>query len=135
MSINPNILIVEDNLADVRLIKEILNEADISHNLYNAQDGAIALQMLKQEGEHSDFPRPNLILLDINLPKKDGKDILKDITQDNTLTGIPVIILTSSLPDIEDNPCPELVYAVLLKPIDLEGFNIVAKSIQDVLNK
>ena len=69
MKLKPNILIVEDNPADVILIKEILKESNISHKLYHAPDGAIALQMLYLEGEYSDIPRPDLILLDMNLPK------------------------------------------------------------------
>ena len=81
MNFNPNILIVEDNPGDARLIKEMLNDVDISHNLYFAKDGEIALQMLNREGIYSDIPRPDLILLDMNLPNKDGKEILDDIKQ------------------------------------------------------
>ncbi len=135
MLLKPNILMVEDNPGDAVLIRELLNDINIPHNLYLAKDGVMAVHMLHQEGEYSDIPKPNLILLDMNLPKKDGKDVLKDIKQDKTLTDIPVIILTASLLDVEDNPCTKLVDAVLIKPIDLEGFNDVTKSIQDVLNK
>jgi CheY-like chemotaxis protein len=135
MNLKPNILIVEDNPADVRLIKEILKEANISHKLYHAQDGAIALQMLHLEGEYSDFPQPDLILLDMNLPKKDGKDIIRGIKQDNKLNNIPIIIMTSSLPDIENNPDAKLADALILKPTNLEEFNKIANCIQQVLNK
>ena len=118
MNIKSNILIVEDNPADVILIKEILKESNISCKLYHAPDGAIALQILHLEGEYSDLPQLDLILLDMNLPKKDGKDILEEIKQDNKLNNIPIIIMTSSLPDIENNPYAKLVDALLLKPTD-----------------
>ncbi len=135
MNLKYNILIVEDNPADVILIKEILKESNISHTLYNAQDGAIALQMLHLEGEYSDLPQLDLILLDMNLPKKDGKDILEEIKHDNKLNNIPIIIMTSSLPDIENNSYAKLVDALLLKPTDLDDFNKIGKCIQEVLNK
>ncbi len=135
MDFKPNILMIEDNPGDARLIRELLNDVDVPHNLYLAKDGEMAVQMLHHEGEYSDFSIFNLILLDMNLPKKDGKDVLKDIKLDNKLNKIPIIMLTASIPDVEDNPYSNLVDAVLLKPIDLEGFNDIAKSIQEVLNK
>jgi len=110
-----NILIVEDNLGDARLIKEILNEFKISNNLYHAKDGEIAVQMLHHEGEYSDIPRPNLILLDMDLPKKDGKDVLKDIKLNNKLNNIPIIILTGSAQDVENNPYTKFVDAIFTK--------------------
>lgn len=135
MNLKPNILIVEDNPADVRLIKEILKESNVSHELYHAQDGAIALEMLHLWGMYSDLPLPDLILLDMNLPKKDGKDIIREIKQDNKLNNIPIIIMTSSFPDIENNPDAKLVDALLLKPTDIKEFNKIANCIQKVLNK
>jgi len=135
MSHKPNILIVEDNPGDARLISEILNEADISHQLYLAKDGEMALQMLRRKGEYSDFPIADLILLDMNLPKKDGKDVLKDIKLDNELNNIPIIILTTLLPDIGNNHYAKLVDAVLIKSSDLEGFEKIAKCIKQILNK
>ncbi len=135
MKMKQNILIVEDNLGDARLIKEILNEFKISNNLYHAKDGEIAVQMLHHEGEYSDIPRPNLILLDMDLPKKDGKDVLREIKQKNILKNIPIIILTGSLQDVENNPYANLVDAVLLKSTELEEFEKIANCIQQVLNK
>ena len=88
MNFNPNILIVEDNPGDVRLIQEILNDVDISYNLYFASYGEVALQMLKREGLYVDIPRPDLILLDMNLPKKDGKEVIDDIKQHDRLNNI-----------------------------------------------
>ena len=88
MNLKSNILIVEDNPGDVRLIQEILNDVDISYNLYFASDGDVALQMLKREGVYCDVPRPDLILLDMNLPKKDGKEVIDDIKQYDRLNNI-----------------------------------------------
>jgi CheY-like chemotaxis protein len=88
MNLKSNILIVEDNPGDVRLIQEILNDVDISYNLYFASDGDVALQMLKREGVYGDVPRPDLILLDMNLPKKDGKEVIDDIKQYDRLNNI-----------------------------------------------
>ena len=135
MKMKQNILMVEDNLGDARLIKEILNEFKISNNLYHANDGAIALQMLYREGEYSDIPRPDLILLDMDLPKKDGKDVLKDIKLNNKLSNIPIIILTGSAQDVENNTYVKFVDAVLLKSTELEEFEKIANCIQQVLNK
>ena len=140
MNFNPNILIVEDNPGDARLIKEMFNDVDISHNLYFAKDGEIALQMLNREGIYSDIPRPDLILLDMNLPNKDGKEILDDIKQQDRsnnirLNNIPIIILTNSLSNIENDPYAKLVDATLLKSPNLEGFEKITNCIQHILNK
>ena len=88
MIVNPNILIVDDNPGDAHLIMEILNEFNISHNIYHAKDGKIAVQMLHREEEYSDIPRTDLILLDMNLPKKDGKEVIDDIKQHDRLNNI-----------------------------------------------
>ena len=135
MKMKQNILMVEDNLGDTRLIKEILNEFKIYNNHYHAKNGAIAVQMLHHEGEYSDIPRPNLILLDMDLPKKDGKDVLKDIKLNNKLSNIPIIILTGSAQDVENNPYAKFVDAILLKSTELEEFEKIANCIQQVLNK
>ncbi len=137
MNFKPNILLVEDNPGDIRLIREILNEKKISppRILYFAQDGEIALQMLKRENEYSNLPLPDLILLDMNLPKKDGKTVLREIKQDNNLNNISIIILTASVLDIENDPYAKLADAVLLKSTDLDGYEKIANSIQKVLKK
>jgi two-component system response regulator len=140
MNLKSNILIVEDNPGDVRLIQEILNDVDISYNLYFASDGDVALQMLKREGVYCDVPRPDLILLDMNLPKKDGKEVIDDIKQYDRLNNIrlndiPIIILTNSISDIKNDPYVKLADAALLKSPNLEGFEKIANCIQNVLSK
>ncbi len=140
MNFNPNILIVEDNPGDARLIQEILNDMNISYNLYFAPDGEMAIQMLKREGVYIDVPRPDLILLDVNLPKKDGKDVIDDIKQHDRLNNIrlndiPIIILTNYVSDIKNDHHTKLVDAVLQKSTNLEGFEEIANCIQQVLNK
>ena len=140
MNFNPNILIVEDNPGDARLIQEILNDVDISYNLYFAPDGEVALQMLKREGVYGDVPRPDLVLLDMNLPNKDGKEVIDDIKQHDRLNNIrlndiPIIILTNSISDIKNDPYAKLADAALLKSPNLGGYDKIANCIQHVLNK
>jgi two-component system, chemotaxis family, response regulator Rcp1 len=90
------ILFVEDNPGDVRLIQEILGEARVNYTLAVAEDGEVALDMLKKTGKYARATRPDLILLDLNLPKKRGLEVLREIKQDPQLKDIPVVILTSS---------------------------------------
>jgi two-component system, chemotaxis family, response regulator Rcp1 len=90
------ILFVEDNPGDVRLIQEILREAHVNHTLTVAEDGEVALNMLQKKGNIAGAVSPNLILLDLNLPKKRGLEVLREIKQDPQLKDIPIVILTSS---------------------------------------
>src|SRR5664280_967820 len=90
------ILLVEDNEGDVGLIEEVFEEAKIRNNLHVAEDGEEAALYLHGEGKFSGFPRPDIILLDLNLPKKDGREVLREIKEDSNLKNIPVIILTTS---------------------------------------
>lgn len=90
------ILLVEDNKADVRLIQEGLKNSSIPHQIMTVRNGMEAMAFLRQEGEFSDAPRPNLILLDLNLPRKDGREVLAEIKADSSLRRIPVIVLTTS---------------------------------------
>ena len=90
------ILLVEDNAGDVRLAMEALRESKIPNHLSVVGDGVEALSFLRREGKHRDCPRPDLILLDLNLPKKDGRQVLAEVKADSTLKQIPVIILTTS---------------------------------------
>lgn len=90
------ILLIEDNLGDVLLTKEAFREAHFKYNLHIAKDGAEALQMLEQQGRFNKIPKPDLILLDLNLPKIDGREVLEKIKSNVTLKDIPVIVLSGS---------------------------------------
>jgi two-component system, chemotaxis family, response regulator Rcp1 len=90
------IFLVEDNKADVRLIQEALKNSAVPHQVITARDGMDAMAYLRQEGEYVDAPRPDLILLDLNLPRKDGREVLAEIKADPHLKRIPVVVLTTS---------------------------------------
>ena len=90
------IFLVEDNKADVRLIQEAFKNSSLSHEMLNVRDGIEAMAFLHREGEYHTAPRPDLILLDLNLPKKDGREVLAEIKADSKLKRIPVIVLTTS---------------------------------------
>jgi chemotaxis family two-component system response regulator Rcp1 len=90
------IFLVEDNKADVRLIQEALKNSLVPHQVVTVRDGMDAMAYLRQEGEYTDSPRPDLILLDLNLPKKDGREVLAEIKADPALKRIPVVVLTTS---------------------------------------
>jgi len=124
------ILLVEDNPADVRLTQEALKEGKVFNNLHWAKDGVEALAFLRREGKHAGAPRPDIILLDLNLPKKDGREVLQDIKKDDKLKRIPVVILTTSKAE-EDVLKSYNLHAncYVTKPVDLEKFMIVVKTI------
>jgi len=90
------IFLVEDNRADIRLIQEVMKTSSISHQLITVRDGMDAMAYLRREGEYSDALRPDLIVLDLNLPKKDGREVLAEIKADPNLKRIPVVVLTTS---------------------------------------
>ncbi|HEY9863440.1 MAG TPA: response regulator [Candidatus Obscuribacterales bacterium] len=90
------IFLVEDNKADIRLIQEALKDSSIFHEVMNVRNGVEAMAFLRQEGEYKNAPRPDLILLDLNLPRKDGREVLEEIKTDPSLKRIPVVILTTS---------------------------------------
>ena len=126
------ILLVEDNLGDVRLTIESLRETKVRNNLHVAKDGVEALAMLRREGRHADFVRPDLILLDLNLPRKDGREVLQDLKQDPALHTIPVVVLTTSQAEPDVLRSYELqANCYITKPVDLEQFMTVVKSIED----
>ena len=124
------ILLVEDSPGDVRLTREAFKDAKVHINLNVASDGAEAMDFLNREGKHSDVPRPDLILLDLNLPKKDGREVLDEIKQSPVLKSIPVVILTTSASD-EDILRSYRLHAncYITKPVGLDGFLEVVKSI------
>lgn len=126
------ILLVEDNPGDVRLTREALKEAKVGNNLHVVEDGVAALQFLRRESEFTDVPRPDLILLDLNLPKKDGREVLEEIKADDSLKRIPVVVLTTSHAE-EDIVRSYNLHAncYVTKPVDLDQFIRIVKSIED----
>lgn len=124
------ILLVEDNPADVRLTRETLRESKIHNHLEVATDGEKALTRLRQTGDHSDAARPDLILLDLNLPGMSGHELLEDVKSDSELRRIPVVILTSSEAE-EDvtKSYDRYANAYVTKPVDLDGISKVVRSI------
>jgi chemotaxis family two-component system response regulator Rcp1 len=124
------ILLVEDNPGDVRLTKEALREGKVYNNLHWAKDGVEALEFLRQEGRHANAPRPDIILLDLNLPKKDGREVLGSIKNDDRFKQIPVVILTTSEAEEDVLRSYELhANCYITKPVDLEKFIVVVQSI------
>jgi len=124
------ILLVEDNPGDVRLTKEALKEGKVYNNLHWARDGVEALEFLKREGKHAGAPRPDIILLDLNLPKKDGREVLAVIKKDAELKQIPVVVLTTSKAEEDVLKSYELhANCYVTKPVDLEKFIQVVQSI------
>ena len=126
------ILLVEDNPGDVRLTEEGFKEGKIRNNLHVAMDGEEAMAFLRKEGRYTGSPKPDLILLDLNLPKKSGRDVLAEIKIDNELKYIPVVVLTTSEAE-EDIIRSYNLHAncYISKPLDLDGFMEVVKSIKD----
>jgi CheY-like chemotaxis protein len=126
------ILLVEDNPGDVRLTIEALKEGKIKNNLHVARDGVEALNFLMQENKFEDVPKPDLILLDLNLPRKDGRELLAEIKDDPLLKRIPVVILTTSKAE-EDILRTYELYAncYITKPVDLDQFISVVKAVED----
>ena len=126
------ILLVEDNPGDVRLTKEALKEGKIINNLHLAKDGIEAISFLRRKGEYVNAVRPDLILLDLNLPKKDGREVLMEIKEDEELRRIPVVVLTTSRSE-EDIIRTYDYHAncYITKPVDFDQFIKVIKSIED----
>ena len=124
------ILLVEDNPGDERLTREALKEGKVYNNLHWVKDGVEAMEFLHRRGKYRDAPRPDIILLDLNLPKKDGREVLSEIKQDPALRSIPVVILTTSKAE-EDVLKSYHLHAncYVTKPVDLEKFIVVVQSI------
>jgi CheY-like chemotaxis protein len=127
-----DVLLVEDNLGDVRLTQEAFRRTTVTIRLHVASDGVEALGFLKQEGAHAHSPRPDLILLDLNLPKMDGREVLARIKADEALRSIPTVILTTSDADSDIAESYKLqANCYLSKPVQLEAFEGLVKSIND----
>jgi len=126
------VLLVEDSPGDVRLTQEAFKDAKVHINLHVASDGTEAMAFLRREGQHVNSPRPDLILLDLNLPKKDGREFLAEIKGSPKLKSIPVVILTTSSLDA-DILRSYMLHAncYISKPVDLSGFLDVVKSIDN----
>ena len=126
------VLLVEDNPGDVRLTREALKDGKVSNNLSLAPDGVEALRFLRREGPYAGAPRPDVVLLDLNLPKKDGRQVLQEIKADPSLRTIPVVILTSSEAERDIAGAYALqANCYITKPVDLDQFITVVKSIED----
>ena len=126
-----DILLVEDSEADVRLTREGLKDSKISSNLHVARDGVEALDFLHRRGSRAGAPRPDVILLDLNLPRKDGRKVLEEIKEDDMLKVIPVLVLTTSHEN-DDILKSYRAHAncYIRKPIDADGFFEVVRSIE-----
>jgi two-component system, chemotaxis family, response regulator Rcp1 len=132
-SVQPiDILLIEDNPADVRLTREALKEAKVLNTLHIAEDGMEALAFLRKQGQFAGSSTPDLILLDLNLPKKDGREVLAEIKQDEALKRIPVVVLTTSRGEEDIMRSYDLhANAYVTKPVDLKHFLEVIRTIEE----
>jgi len=126
------VLLVEDSPGDVRLTQEAFREANRAIHLHVASDGVEAMAFLKREGTNANAPRPDLILLDLNLPRMDGREVLAEIKGDASLKTIPTIILTTSESEADIVKSYQLqANCYLSKPVQLSAFEVLVKSIND----
>ena len=126
------ILLIEDNPGDARLAKEALREAKVRNNLTWLADGVEALAYLRRQGKFEKAPRPDLVLLDLNLPRKDGREVLSEIKADDKLKRIPVVVLTTSQAEEDILRAYHLnANCYISKPVDLDQFIKVVKTIED----
>jgi chemotaxis family two-component system response regulator Rcp1 len=126
------VLLVEDSPGDVRLTQEAFRDVNMTVNLHIASDGVAAMAFLRHEGVHIHAPRPDLILLDLNLPKMDGREVLVLIKQDESLKSIPVVILTTSEAETDIAKSYQLqANCFLSKPVEFGAFETLVKSIND----
>ncbi|MBM3889268.1 MAG: response regulator [Verrucomicrobia bacterium] len=126
------ILLAEDNPADVRLTREALRDAKVHNNLSVVTDGVEAMAFLRRQGVYADAPRPDVILLDLNMPRKDGRQVLAEIKADEQLKCIPIVILTSSQAEEDILRAYNLsVNCYVTKPVELDQFLKVVRSIEN----
>ncbi len=126
------ILLVEDNPGDVRLTREALKDMKMNNELFVVADGVEALSFLRQESPYEDMPRPDIILLDLNLPRKDGREVLADIKADDRLKRIPVVVLTTSDDDRDIMTSYDLhANCYITKPVDIRRFIEIVKNIEN----
>ncbi|HLI10852.1 MAG TPA: response regulator [Alphaproteobacteria bacterium] len=125
------ILLVEDNPADARLTRELLREGKIHNSCHHVIDGVEALRFLRREGDYAAAPRPDLILLDLNLPRKDGREVLADLKADPKLRNIPVVVLTTSEAEQDIVKTYELhANCYITKPVGLDKFITIVRAIE-----
>jgi CheY-like chemotaxis protein len=126
------VLLVEDNPGDARLTIEAFKDAKVHLQLHVVTDGVQAIEFLQRRGEYAGCPRPDLVLLDLNLPRKDGREVLAEVKSDAALKTIPVVILTTSASEA-DIQRTYLLHAncFISKPVDMDGFLSVVRSIDD----
>jgi CheY-like chemotaxis protein len=126
------ILLVEDNPGDVRLAREALKESKVTNNVHVVEDGEAAMEFLRKQNKYQNVPRPDLVLLDLNLPKKDGREVLAEIKADDDLKRIPVVMLTISKAEEDIIRAYDLhVNCYITKPIDLDQFMKVVRTVED----
>jgi two-component system, chemotaxis family, response regulator Rcp1 len=133
MTLNPvEILLVEDNPADVELTQYMMKQGKIFVNLHVAPDGFAAMDFLRREGKYADVPRPDLILLDLNMPGMDGREVLAEVKSDPNLKAIPVVVLTTSQSEEDVLKSYKLgANCFITKPVGMDQFAKVVNSIED----
>ena len=125
------ILLVEDNEGDARLAMEALKDGKISNDLHHVRDGIEAMQFLNKEGQYTDAPRPDIILLDLNMPRMDGREVLQEINKQSDISSIPIIVLTTSQNEVDIIKSYNLnANCFISKPVDFEQFVEVVRSIE-----
>ena len=131
MSDKVRILLVEDNPGDVELTRENLEVCKLLHEMHVAVDGVEAMEFLRRKGKYKDAPRPDLVLLDLNLPRMDGREVLAEMKGDSALRRIPVVVLTSSSAEEDVLKSYDLhASAIVTKPVDLDGFGKIVRGIE-----
>jgi CheY-like chemotaxis protein len=127
-----DVLLVEDDEGDVLMTREAFEHHKLRNTLHVVSDGVEALEFLRREGRYGDAPRPGLILLDLNLPRKDGRQVLEEIKSDGTLRAIPVVVLTTSQAEEDILRSYDLhANAYVAKPVDFERFIDIIRQIDD----
>ncbi len=126
------ILIVEDNPADARLVREVMRDSKVLNEIHWVPDGVEALAFLRRQGKYATVPRPNLIFLDLNMPRKDGREVLHEVKADDQLKRIPIVVMTSSQAE-EDvaRAYDQHANCYVRKPIDFEQFHSVVKTLEN----
>ncbi|MGZ7117069.1 MAG: response regulator [Methanobacterium sp.] len=127
-----NILLVEDNPADARLIEEVFKDTNVGNRIFVVKDGVEAMDFLNHQNKFSDAPRPEIILLDLNLPRKDGREVLKEVKENDELKSIPIVILTtSSAKEDVIRTYGNHANCYITKPVDFDQFMKVITAIED----